>query len=261
MNKNHGYLKTAEKIAAEAGEIFQKHFGHPAEVGIKNNNPRNLVTEVDRQLERFIKQRIHRSFPDHDILGEESGLDDFQCGSGFKWFVDPIDGTTNYIQGLPMCCISISLWDSQGPLVSVVYNPILNYCFTASRGKGAFLNNKKISCSKKTRLLQAFGGFGWGRDIKKASHNFPKLIKSLNKLRTLGSAAMEMCFVALGVYDFHIQAHLSVWDFAAAVLIITEAGGLATDWQGRPPTINTKSILAANRFLHPQLLKQTKKLL
>lgn len=254
------YLQTATAAAKEAGKIFKANFGKPKIVSLKGGNPRDLVTEIDKQLERLIKSRIHKKFPDHNIVGEESGLSDFKKHNGYTWFIDPIDGTTNYIQGLPLCCISISLWDSRGPLVSAIYNPILDYLFTASRGQGAFLNGKKIHVSQKRQLINAFGGFGWGRDIGKASKNFPLLIKVLNKIRTLGSSTLELCYVACGVYDFHVQAHLKIWDFAAAVLVITEAGGRATDWQGRRPTAETVNLIGSNSMLHRPLLQKTKKL-
>jgi myo-inositol-1(or 4)-monophosphatase len=254
------FLKEAAAAAKLAAPIFKASFGRAKNVELKNGNPRDQVTEADKKIERLIKQRLHKKFPSHDILGEESGLSDFNKASGFKWFIDPIDGTTNYIQGLPLCCVSIGLWDAQGPLASVVYNPNFNHLFTATRGGGAFLNGKKISVAKKQNLIHAYGGFGWGRDIKKASQNFPKLIQILNKIRSLGTSTLELCYVALGIYDFHIQAHINIWDFAAAVQIISEAGGSVTDWKGRVPTPATTTLLASNKQLHSKLLAITKKL-
>ena len=254
------YLNTAVSAAKEAGIIFKKYFGKPKKVSLKNGDPRNLVTEIDRALEKLIKAKLHQAFPKHDIIGEETGLSRFHNKNSFQWFVDPVDGTTNYIQGLPFCCISIALWDEKGPLVGVVYNPILNLLFTASRGQGAYLNNKKIKVSKETRPIHAYGGFGWGRDREKAAKNFPVLIKFMNKIRTIGSSTLELCFVALGVYDFHIQTHFSIWDFAAAVLVITEAGGKVTDWKGNPVSKQTVNIVACNPKLHQKLLQKTKKL-
>lgn len=260
MMTQEQYLKVAVKVALESGKIFKANFGKPKTVNLKGGDPRNFVTEIDEKLEKLIKAQIHKKFPSHNILGEESGLSDFKNNNGYNWFIDPIDGTTNYIQGLPLCCISISLWDSKGPLVSVVYAAVLDYLFTASRGQGAFLNGKKIKVSKKNGLIHAYGGFGWGRDVKKASVNFPKLINVLNKVRTLGSSALELCYVASGVYDFHVQARIKIWDFAAAVLIITEAGGRVADWQGNLPTPKTTTLISSNPKIFSELLKETKKL-
>lgn len=261
MNKSENYLAVAVATAKEAGKIFKANFGKPAKISLKGNNPRDLVTEIDSRLEKLTKERLHKKFPNHDILGEESGLSNFHKQTNYQWFIDPIDGTSNYIHGFPFCCISIALWDKQGPLVGVIYNPVLDYLFTAERGKGAFLNNKRITVSKQSKLNNAFGGYGWGRDVQKASKNFPIFVKGLNKIRTLGSTTMELCFVAAGVYDFHIQAHLSIWDFAAAVLIITEAGGKTTNWQGKTPSVKTTNLIASNARLHPQLFSKTKKLI
>jgi myo-inositol-1(or 4)-monophosphatase len=260
MDNEQLYLNTAVAVIKKAGKIFKKNLGKPKEVMIKNHNPRDMVTEVDKNLEKFIKNVLHKKFSDHDILGEESGLSDFKKSSGYRWFIDPVDGTTNYIQGLPICCISIALWDNKGPLVGVVYNPTLNYLFTARRGHGAFLNNKPIHVSNKSALMHAYGGFGWGRDVHDASANFPKLIKILNKIRTLGSSTLELCYVACGIYDFHIQTRINIWDFGAAVLMITEAGGNITDWKGNRPTPLTTNLISCNPQLFKALLKETKKL-
>jgi myo-inositol-1(or 4)-monophosphatase len=260
MQKSDQYLKVALAAAKKAGIVFKANFGKPKRVSLKGDDPRNFVTEIDKRLEKFIKAEIHKNFPSHNILGEESGLSDFKSHNGFRWYIDPVDGTTNYIHGMPMCCISIGLWDSEGPLVSVVYSPALNYLFTASRGKGAYLNGIKVKISNKTELINSYGGFGWGRDVNKATANFPKLIKILNKIRTLGSSAIELCFVGCGIYDFHVQAKINIWDFAAAVLIVTEAGGKVADWQGNKPTPESHSLIAANSKIFPELLKHTKKL-
>lgn len=253
------YLKVAIDAALQAGKIFKQYFGHPKTVAFKNGNRRDFVTEIDRRIETQIRAKLGKKFPTHKIIGEEYGTDALS-EHDLIWIIDPIDGTTNFIQGLPICCISIALWDEQGPLVAVVYNPILNYLFNAKRGKGAFLNNKRIHIPKYKEIKDCFGGYGWGRDVKKAAKNFPQLVKKLNKVRTLGSSTMELAFVAAGIYDFHIQAKINAWDFAASILLIKEAGGMVTDWHGKTVDINTTNLIASNHKIHKQLLSAVKKL-
>lgn len=257
---NKEYLKVAVKAAHEVAPLFVKTFGKAKHVKIKDNDPRNLVTEVDAGIETKIRKIIKKNFPHHKIIGEEFSKAVANTHD-FFWIIDPIDGTTNYIQGLPVCCISIGLWHGNTPLVGVVYNPILNQLFTASRGGGARLNGKKIKVSQKPSMKLAFGGFGWGRNIHKAQVNFPKLIPLLHKVRTLGSATMEMCFVAAGIFDFHIQSEINVWDFAASAVILQEAGGQVTELGGKKLDLNSTSFLASNRKLHRQMVESFKKVI
>ena len=225
---------------------------------MKNNDPRDLVTEIDKKIESQIRKSLLKRFPKHKIIGEEFGSGEIKKND-LIWILDPIDGTTNYIQGLPFCCVSIGLWDGKGPLVGVVYNPVLNYLFTAERGKGAFLNGKKIRVSDNRQLNRSFGGFGWGRNIDKAAVNFPKLVRLLHKIRTLGSATLEMCFCATGVFDFHIQSEINIWDFAACALVVQEAGGKITQLDGKNVGLKTRAIIASNGKIHGELISDFKK--
>ncbi len=143
--------------------------------------------------------------------------------------------------------------------MGVVYNPILGQMFTAEKGKGAFLNGEKIKVSEKKSLKLAFGGFGWGRNIANAQVHCPKLLPLLHKIRTLGSATFEMCFIALGVFDFHIQSEINVWDFAASTLIVKEAGGEVTELNGEKLTMDSRSFFASNRKLHKEMVSEIKK--
>jgi len=259
MIKNDLYLKTAVVAVKQAGPIFKKYFGCPKSVSIKHGDPHDLVTEVDRKIETEFRKFINKKFPDHKVIGEEFGTPTL-LKNDLVWIIDPIDGTTNYIQGLPMACISIGLWDNKGPLVGVVYNPILNELYTAQRGKGAFLNGRRLRVSKINKFRLAYGGFGWGRDIAIAIKSFPLVISNTKKIRTLGSSTLEICLIARGVYDFLIQKRINIWDYAAAVLVLTEAGGHATDTRGLPINIGSKSILATNGKIHKEILQVIKKL-
>lgn len=248
------YLSVAVKSANEAGKIFAANFGKPKNVKKKNGDPRNLVTEIDFKIERLIKNKIHAAFPEDCIMGEEMGWEENQSTGQLKWYIDPIDGTSNFIQGLPMACISIALWDETGPLVGVVYNPILKEMHTAVRGQGAFLNGKKIKVSGTKDLENAFGCIGWV-EREHGVKLFAKIIRACRKVRGLATSALQTAMTGSGVLDFYVTRDLHIWDFAAAVLIVTESGGKVTDLSGKLPSPKSKGIIASNGKIHNQLLK------
>ncbi|MCL5666318.1 MAG: inositol monophosphatase [Patescibacteria group bacterium] len=254
MNTNDQYLKTALQAAKQAGEIFKASFGRPRQVKNKNNNPRDLVTEADLKIEKLIRSIVGRRFPAHKIIGEEFGAAEINK-SDLVWIVDPIDGTTNFIQGIPFCCISIALWDSKGPLAGVVYNPITNTLYHAAKGKGAYCNNKLIHVSKTNSVKDSYSAVSWGRTWQMGRKIMPFFIRNMRKVRTFGSVALETCYVAQGSFDSFIQGRLSIWDVAAAALILAEAGGRATDWQGKAVSRQVKNLVASNGRLHKELLK------
>lgn len=259
MTNEQQYLNLAVNFAKNASIIFKKYFGKPKNIKIKDGDPRNLVTEIDKKIETEFRKLISKEFPNHKVIGEEFGITK-TSNQDLVWIIDPIDGTTNYIQGLPICCISIGLWQNNQPLVAVVYNPILEQLFTAIKGQGSYLNGQKIKVSNKSSVNLTYGGFGWGKNIKKAQINFPKLIPLLHKVRTLGSATYEMCYTALGVYDFHIQNEINIWDFAASALIVTEAGGEVSELDGKKLSMESKSFLASNKKIHKILIADLKKI-
>ncbi len=258
MNNSEIYLKTAILSAKKAGPVFKKFFGKAADIQMKNNDFRDLVTEVDKKIETQIRKTLHKKFPTHKIIGEEFSKDEVGKND-LVWILDPIDGTTNYIQGIPFCCISIALWDNQGPLAAVLYNPVLNQMFSAARGQGAKLNSKPVTVSKENRLLHALGGVGWLK-VEDGLKLFTLMADVCRKLRILASSAWQIGLVGGGNYDFQISYDINVWDYGAAILITTEAGGKATDWQGKPVTLTTRSVVASNGKIHSQLLKVLKKL-
>lgn len=253
MENSQKYLKVAVEAAREAGKIFGRHFGKPRHVKKKNGDPRNLVTEIDFKIEQLIKKRIKRAFPGHCIMGEEFGWQDKASAGEFKWYIDPIDGTSNYIQGLPLACISIALWDKNGPAVGVIYNPILKEMYTARRGKGARLNGKKLITSPTSGLKDAFGCIGWV-ERESGIKLFAKIIRVCRKVRGLATSALQTAMVGAGVLDFYVTRDLHIWDFAAAVLITTEAGGKVTDLNGRPVSPQSHGIVVSNGKIHRQIL-------
>lgn len=253
---NQIYLETAMKAAKQNGPLFKKFFGRPGKVKLKAGNPRDMVTEIDRRIETSIRRQILQKFPKAKIIGEEFAHDE----TGRKdlvWIIDPIDGTTNYIHGLPLACISLALWQGHKPLIGVVYNPVTKQFYHAVTGKGAYLNGQKIFVSKQTKPIKAFGSIGWGRDVQVAGKKLPGFVKTLGKVRSFGSTAWELCLVASGQMDYYIQMRAKIWDFAAAALIIKEAGGKITDGRGKNINLNTQSLIAANAKLHNYLARLT----
>lgn len=256
MTSEQKYLKLAEKAAKNSGPIFKKYFGHPGIVNIKNNDPMNLVTEIDLKIERSIRNQILKEFPQAKIIGEEFG----SCAiekDDIVWIIDPIDGTTNFIHGIPLCCISIGVWDHKGPVAGAVYNPIINQIYTAQRGKGAFLNGKKITPSKITSLKNSSGSIGW-RSPEKGSEIFSKITKMTRKVRVLASSAWQTCLVASGQMDFYATTDVNIWDVAGPLAVLSEAGGGFSDFNGKAIGIDLTQIIASNKKLHKELVNTLK---
>ncbi len=254
MNQTNKYLKVAVTAAKQSGKIFKQYFGKPKEVKKKNGDPRNLVTEIDFKLEQLIKKQIQAAFAGHSIMGEEFGFVDNLSNRDFCWYIDPIDGTSNFIQGLPLCCISIALWDKKGPLVGVVYNPMLNELYSAIRDRGAYLNGKKLRVTGTKTVGEALGCIGWV-ERENGVKLFAKIIRACRKVRGLATSALQTALVGAGVLDFYVTRDLHIWDFAAAVLIVTEAGGRVTDFQGKPLSAKSLNVVVSNKKIHRQLLK------
>jgi myo-inositol-1(or 4)-monophosphatase len=258
MNQSEKYLQVAITAAKQSGEIFNKYFGKAENVRRKDGNKFNLVSSADIKIERLINKIITGKFPSHQILGEESGWGK-QKENSYKWIVDPIDGTTNFIQGVPLCATSIALWDKSGPLVAVVHDPLRKKLYQAVRGQGAEINGKKIQVSKIKKLGDTFGGFGWNEaydpSVLNATRLSSKIITSARKARVLGSTVLQLAYVAEGIFDFYIVNAIKAWDFAASSLLITEAGGKVTDWQGKNPALDTNCLIGSNGATHSQLIK------
>ena len=240
------------------GKIFKKNFGRATGIKAKSQtDKRNIVTDSDLAIETIIRKKIGRSFPGHLILGEEFGGKTQIKKGEYLWIIDPIDGTNNFAQGIPLCCISIGLWDYKGPLAAVVYNPITKEMFTASRGHGAFLNNKPIRVSKETDTMKSLGSLGWTRSFHKshAMKLFKSVYENFGKARALGTTTLQMAFVANGRLDFYFGIGLYIWDMAAACLIITEAGGKVTDIFGKSINLKSRSVVASNGKFHSYIIK------
>ncbi len=244
-------LKATEAAAAVMKEYFDKAFIVSNKEGINN-----LVTEVDHKSEEVIFSIIKKDFPDHFILSEESG--EIVQDSEYKWIIDPIDGTVNYANGIPICCVSIGIEKSGVMELGAVYNPFINEFFFAQRGYGATLNDKKISVSDKSDLLQSCLVTGFPYTYLDAPNGpldvFEKFIRKGIPVRRLGSAAIDLCWVAAGRFDGFYEHKLNAWDSAAGFLMVEEAGGKVTDYNGYYYSPYQPHLLATNGKIHDAML-------
>lgn len=255
------YKNVMFEAADEAAKILMEYFDTVFEIGRKKYY-NDLVTEVDKKSEAKIIEVIHRYFPDHNVLAEEGG--DLLKKSDYVWIVDPIDGTVNYAHALPIFCVSIALEIKGEIALGIVYNPVSRERFTAQKGKGSYYNDKKINVSQTELLKDGFlvTGFAYGLeefDDHSLDH-FVNFVKMGLPVRRLGSAAMDICYVACGKFDAFWEVNLNAWDVAAAYLILLEAGGKVTDFTGGSYSVYDKQILATNgRKIHEEMIEELKK--
>lgn len=250
------YQRWAETTAQAAGRKLLLAAHRRRQVDFKGAI--DLVTEMDRKVERFIGRELARAFPDHDLLAEEA-QGNLASGSEFRWVVDPLDGTTNYAHGLPIYSVSMALEHRGKIVVGVVYQPALDELFSAQIGRGARLNGKRIAVSSKTRLEHSLLVTGFPYDMHTTRDDnlkyFGLFCKRARAVRRLGSAALDLCYVACGRFDGYWEMKLSPWDVAAGSLIATEAGAKISTMQGGPFSIYGRSIAVAGSRLHPLMLK------
>lgn len=240
-------LQLAIQVVKRSANTFKKYFGTKTKVRKKEGNYRNLVSYADKKIEQDIKKFLIKKFPNFGFIGEESGSYNPQAKS--VWALDPIDGTTNYLQGLPYCALSLGLLHKEKPIVGVVYAPLLNRIYTARLGNGAALNNKKILVSKIQKTDESVGTIGWGPEIDFAVKTIPKFLPRIRKFRVFGSSAINLCHVAEGSLDFYLAGHMNIWDYAAGQIILEEAGGVLLTSK------SPRSLIAANPYLAKKILK------
>jgi myo-inositol-1(or 4)-monophosphatase len=241
------------RATREAGALILKNFNGPFTVSHKDGI-NNLVTDVDQASERLITGIIKTAFPDHGIVGEEYGAQDQQAR--FKWIIDPIDGTVNYAHGIPLCCVSIGLMDGETLIMGAVYNPMMNELFFAEKGQGATLNGMPIQVSAKKDFKKAFLVTGFPYHFPEGKNPFSifeRLVTSGVPVRRLGSAALDLCWVACGRFDGFWEYNLNPWDLAAGYLLVQEAGGKVTDFRNNPASVWHKETLATNGLIHEEL--------
>jgi len=254
-------LQIAIEAALEAGKYLKKNVGKIRHIERKGEQETNLVTEIDKKAEETIIRRIKKHFPDHNFLGEESGSAEIK--SEYRWIIDPLDGTVNYTHSLPIYSVSIGLEHKGKIVLGVVYDPSLDELFTAEKGKGARLNKKRIQVSKTSRLIESLVVTGFPYTVNKTPEpditHFRNFIIEAQGVRRLGSAALDLSYVACGRFDGFWEGTLNPWDMAAGVLLVTEAGGTWTDYRGFPSNVYNKQMLATNGLIHEQMMGVLKK--
>ncbi len=243
-----------EAIKAGAAEIM-RFFGNEFKVSNKAG-VNNLVTEADHAAEKAILAVIKSNFPDHQILAEETG--EIKQDSTYKWVIDPIDGTVNFAHGIPLNCVSIGIEHEDEIVLAAVFNPHLNEFYFAEKGKGATLNDKTIRVSDQTQTIKACLVTGFPYTYINAANGpleiFERFIRKGVPVRRLGSAAIDLCWVAAGRFDGFYEHKLEPWDRAAGYLIVEEAGGKVTDHDGNKFSIYQHKVLATNGKIHEEML-------
>jgi myo-inositol-1(or 4)-monophosphatase len=255
----HPMLNTAIKAARAAGSIINRAALDIEVLKIGRKGPNDFVTEVDRAAEQAIIDILLEAYPGHAILAEESGRDRGAKDSDFLWIIDPLDGTTNFLHGFPVYAVSIALAFRGVVQQAVVYDPTRNDLFFASRGRGAFLNDRRLRVSKRTRLADSLVGTGFpfrkGDNFQRYVKMFEQVMQSCAGLRRPGAAALDLCYVAAGYYDGFFEMGLSPWDCAAGSLIITEAGGLVGNFTGESDFLYQREMVAGNPKVYGQLVQ------
>ena len=252
-------LNIAIKAARAAGAIINRAALDVELLQVARKGPNDFVSDVDRAAEQAIIDILLEAYPGHAILAEESGRERGAQHSEFLWIIDPLDGTTNFLHGFPVYAVSIALAHRGVVQQAVVYDPTRNDMFFASRGRGAFVNDRRLRVSKRTRLGDSLVGTGFpfrkGDNFKRYVKMFEEVMHACAGLRRPGAAALDLCYVAAGYYDGFFEMGLSPWDAAAGSLIITEAGGLVGNFTGDADFLYQRELVAGNPKVYGQLVQ------
>jgi len=255
----HPMLNTAVKAARKAGAIINRASLDLDQLTVRSKQDRDYVSEVDQMAERAIIETLLDAYPNHGILAEESGQADARNGEDYQWIIDPLDGTTNFLHGLQQYSVSIALKHKGQITQAVVFDPSRNELFTASRGRGAMLNDRRIRASKRSKLSECLIGTGFPfRDFSFAEtyiNMFRDMMRATSGLRRPGSAALDLAYVAFGRYDGFWEMHLKPWDLAAGSLIAQESGALVGNFMGDEGFLESGNIVAASPKIFGQMLQ------
>jgi len=246
--------KTAIEVAKAGGIVAMQGFGQSKQIDFKSSDT-DLVTEFDRKSQEAIVNIIRKKYPTHGILAEEDLSTDLDAE--YVWVIDPIDGTTNYAHHSPIFSVSIGLVHQNDPIVGVVYAPAMSEMFVAAKGQGATLNDIPIQVSDIEKISQSILGTGFNYDqviVQKNLKYFSSLIHQSRAIRRLGSAALDMCWVAMGRFDSYWEMGLNAWDVTAGRIIVTEAGGRISDFVGGKYELETHNLLCSNGRIHEQMM-------
>ena len=248
-----------QSMAREAGALLMRYFDQ--QVKIEYKAEADLVTIADRESEALILGRIRAQFPTHDVMGEEGTR--IESGSDYKWYVDPLDGTTNFAHGFPVFCVSLGVHFRGRAAAAVIYDPTRDEMFAAELGQGAKLNGKPTHVSATSRLADCLLGTGFPSQKRHKNPNiyfYHQLTLRTHGVRRAGSAALDLCNVACGRFDGFWEFNLNPWDTAAGVLIAEEAGARITDFSGGPFQLDSRETLASNGLVHDALLHEFKEI-
>ena len=255
----HPMLNIAVKAARAAGAIINRAALDLEVLKIGSKGPNDYVSEVDRAAEDIIIRTLLEAYPGHGILAEESGRVHGAKDSEYVWIIDPLDGTTNFLHGLPMYAVSIALAHRGQVQQAVVYDPTRNDLYFASKGRGAFCNDRRLRVSKRLRLSESLIGTGFpfrkGDNFKRYLKMFEEVMQSCAGVRRPGAAALDLCYVAAGHYDGFFETGLSPWDVAAGSLLVTEAGGLIGNFTGEADYLYQREVVAGNPKVYGQLVQ------
>lgn len=248
-------------IVKDCRELFLQ--GYYGDKNIRFKGTVDLVTEYDVAIEKRLTLSLQKAFPDFTIIGEEGTKEITHPQKAI--YIDPIDGTTNFVHGLPFCAISVGIWEDGKPFAGVVYNPVLDECFSAESGKGAFLNDKPIHVSKQTDFQQSLIATGFpytkaqrGKDYEWVLRTMANIMPITRDIRRGGSAAIDLCYVACGKFEAYYECNLKPWDVAAGLLIVQEAGGKITSENGDAYTLENHIIASSNTLVHSDLIQYIK---
>jgi myo-inositol-1(or 4)-monophosphatase len=252
----HPMLNIAVKAAIRAGKLIYRAADNLDHLTVTKKTHADYVSEVDRAAERIIIEALQAAYPSHAILAEESGA---QGESEYVWIIDPLDGTTNFLHGVPQYAVSIGLQHNGVLTQAVIYDPTKNDLFTATRGRGAYLNDKRIRVSKRKEMADSLIATGFPYSNMEHMDAYLGMFKDVMQksagLRRPGAASLDLAWTAAGRYDGFFETGLKPWDLAAGALLITEAGGMVSDMQGTENYVKSGHICAGNPFIHPQLLE------
>jgi len=256
-DRNLDFVPAMQVIAREAGVLLMEYFHQRVKVEYKGDV--DLVTVADRKSEALIIERIRSRWPAHDVLGEEGTR--IETGSDYKWYIDPLDGTTNFAHGFPVFCISMALEHKGKRIAGVVYDPTRPEMFAAEQGSGTYLNDQRVRVSTTSNLSECLVATGFPSHKRHKNPNiffYHQITLRTHGVRRAGSAALDLASVAAGRFDGFWEFNLNPWDTAAGVLLVEEAGGRVTDFSGGPFQIASRETLASNGLVHAALLAEFK---
>jgi myo-inositol-1(or 4)-monophosphatase len=251
----------AISIVYQAGEILRKNIGKITADDVEDKRPFDYVTEIDKASEQLIINSIKEHFPNHEILAEESGKN--QNTNSYRWIIDPLDGTTNFIHGYPHSSISIALQKEDKMILGVIYDPYRDELYYAEKNKGAYCNQKRIHVSRQVNINNCLIATGFPFKSRHLLDRFWKVLSAIfmdvSGVRRTGSAALDLAYVACGRFDGFWELKLSPWDIAAGAIIIEEAGGKITDFEGKNNYTWTGDVIASNGIIHDFMMSKVQK--